>query len=338
MISVTDIAVVGGGPAGTSAAIWAALSGRSVVLVERSAFPRARPGETLHPGVESIFRQLGVLDSVEAACTCRFAGIVVNWGGQREATAFGRSGTGEWLGYQIDRGDLDAILIARARELGVVVLQPCRALDIRFGDGLAAVSTSQGVVIARYVIDASGQANWIGRKLRLDYEIASPPLRARYGYCIPPKTWTDCRPHLSGDVTGWWWSARVSPTRLAWARLNWSGHQRGKPDSLADLLDVGRTLGADVTWKRLFMPAGSHYFVCGDAAAVLDPASSHGVLKAAMSGMMAAYQASAVLVGLSAYEGAARYVRWLESWWKGDVVRLNTLYRQLDSGWNRPPR
>ncbi|MCX4177746.1 MULTISPECIES: NAD(P)/FAD-dependent oxidoreductase [Paraburkholderia] len=253
-------------------------------------------------------------------------------------TSFSPSGTGEWLGYQVDRADLDALLMARARELGVVVLQPSRALDVRFEVGLAAVSTDQGAVTARYVIDASGQASWIGRKLGLDHEIASPPLRVRYGYCTLPETWTDRWPHLSGDTTGWWWSARISPTRLAWARLTWSKSQLAKPDPIADLLDDGPALGADVTWKRLPMPAGHHYFVCGDAAAVLDPTSSHGVLKAVMSGMMAAYQANAVFVGLSPHEGAVRYARWVEAWWEKDVAHLNALYRQLGTEWNLPPR
>ena len=40
--------------------------------------------------------------------------------------------------------------------------------------------------------------------------------------------------------------------------------------------------------------AGSGYFLCGDAAAVMDPAASHGVLNALMSGMLAGYLAAAI--------------------------------------------
>src|SRR4051812_35168753 len=50
-----DLAVVGGGPAGCAAAIWAAKCGLQTVLMEAREFPRKRPGETLHPGVEALF-------------------------------------------------------------------------------------------------------------------------------------------------------------------------------------------------------------------------------------------------------------------------------------------
>ncbi|CAG9226335.1 FAD-dependent oxidoreductase [Paraburkholderia sabiae] len=338
MISATDIVVVGGGPAGTSAAIWGALSGRSVTLIERAEFPRARPGETLHPGITSIFEQLGVVDAVEDACTRRHRGIMVNWGGRSEVSQFGASGLNEWLGYQVGRADLDAILMARARKLGVAILQPCRAVDLWFEKNVAVVSTEQGNIAAGYVIDASGQATWLARRERLQQEIASPPLRARYGYCALPEEWTDSLPRLSGDSTGWWWSAPISSASLAWMRLTWSAYLGDKPDSLADLRDLGPNFGADVTWKRVRTPAGPHFFICGDAAAIVDPCSSHGVLKALMSGMMAAFQINSVYAGLHPYKAAVHYGRWIETWWKKDVAYLSALYRQLDSGWDSRPR
>ncbi|MBA4535538.1 hypothetical protein H1196_23700 [Brevibacillus halotolerans] len=47
-------------------------------------------------------------------------------------------------------------------------------------------------------------------------------------------------------------------------------------------------MGADMTWRVITQLGGpGGYFLIGDAATVLDPASSHGVLKAVMSGMMA---------------------------------------------------
>jgi flavin-dependent dehydrogenase len=55
-----DVIIVGGGPAGTTAAIQCRRAGLAVALIERVKFPRERPGESLHPGIEPLFQQIGV--------------------------------------------------------------------------------------------------------------------------------------------------------------------------------------------------------------------------------------------------------------------------------------
>src|SRR4051794_38865437 len=64
-----------GGPAGASAARVAAGSGCRVVVIERAAFPRHRPGETLHPGLEPLLRQLGAWEAVAATDPVRPHGV-----------------------------------------------------------------------------------------------------------------------------------------------------------------------------------------------------------------------------------------------------------------------
>jgi flavin-dependent dehydrogenase len=62
------------------------------------------------------------------------------------------------------------------------------------------------------------------------------------------------------------------------------------PDTGHPAVGTGaRRRGADVTWRIISPAAGPGFFLVGDAVAVLDPASSHGVLKALMTGMMAAH-------------------------------------------------
>jgi hypothetical protein len=68
------------------------------------------------------------------------------------------------------------------------------------------------------------------------------------------------------------------------------------PEVLRHLTRRGRPRGADVTWRLSDAAAGLGWFIVGDAAAVLDPSCSHGVLKAIMSGMMAGHLAAGVLV------------------------------------------
>jgi hypothetical protein len=82
-------------------------------------------------------------------------------------------------------------------------------------------------------------------------------------------------------------------------------------------------------------PAGPGFFVAGDAAAVLDPASSHGVLKAVMSGMLAARM---ITEAPSFDDAVARsYSDWVHLQFDHDVAGLLALYDRLPKppGWVR---
>jgi len=109
-----DVVVVGGGPAGSAAAIACAARGLSVVLCERERPGRERPGETLHPGIEPLFEQLGIADRLAQVVGARHAGIWIEWGGPRRFEAFGGDASGQWSGFQVWRADFDALLLARA--------------------------------------------------------------------------------------------------------------------------------------------------------------------------------------------------------------------------------
>src|SRR5262245_42090199 len=74
-----DLLVLGGGPAGSAAAIMAARAGLRVVVFERSIFPRHRPGETLHPGVAPLLERIGALHSILSANYVRHPGTWVKW-------------------------------------------------------------------------------------------------------------------------------------------------------------------------------------------------------------------------------------------------------------------
>jgi hypothetical protein len=139
-----DVLVVGGGPAGSAAAIVARELGLSVRLLERQPFPRHRPGETLHPGVGSVLARLGVAERVDAASGLRHEAQRVAWGRGPELVPFGSDAGGRWRGYQVAREDLDAILLDRARELGAEVVQPAAAAEPLIEDGRVAGAVPGG--------------------------------------------------------------------------------------------------------------------------------------------------------------------------------------------------
>ena len=90
--------------------------------------------------------------------------------------------------------------------------------------------------------------------------------------------------------------------------------------------------GVDVTWRRVVQPAGSGYFIVGDAAAVLDPASSHGVLKGIMSGMQAAHAIIRITKDHFPSEIASKnYNEWITEWFLYDIHKLEKFYSQHPS-------
>ncbi len=351
------VVIIGGGPAGTSAAITCAAAGMPVTLLERSDFPRDAPGESLHPGVEALFERLGVADAVRAAGFVRYPGITSEWDGTARFMPFGEDAGGPWRGFQAWRAELDALLLARARALGVEVLQPRRALHPLYGERgeVTGVETDAGALRCRVLIDAAGGGHWLARHLGVAREEASPRLVATYGYvkeeaaeapgqvapegaagAASPQGEPGDVPRIIADDAGWTWTARVRPGVRGWTRLGFTGRPAPagwRPPEVEGFAPLGRNRGADVTWRRVVAPAGPGYLMVGDAAAVLDPASSHGVLKGLMSGMMAGHLLARVDAGALPWEAAcASYTEWVRGWFTHDVAHLTERYRRFP-GW-----
>jgi len=193
--------------------------------------------------------------------------------------------------------------------------------------------TSDGPLVARWVIDASGGAHWLARRLGIPLQFASPRLIARYGYVTGNCPERDDAPEIVADETGWSWSARIAPGLYHWTRLSLAEHDPLRdrpPPAFAGLLPVGRTRGANVTWRIVSRPAGPGYVCVGDAAAVLDPASSHGVLKGLMSGMMAGHVIAKAESGTASMTAATEaYSAWLREWFQADARELRRMYQDL---------
>jgi flavin-dependent dehydrogenase len=225
-------------------------------------------------------------------------------------------------------------MLDRARALRVHILQPCRALrPLLDGGRVVGVATTDGPLHAPVVIDAAGGGHWLARKLQTTIQKYSPRLIMRYGYASGELPARDAAPEITADPAGWTWTARVLPRLYHWTRLSL---RPGKspadwlPLELRGLEREGKARGADVTWRLVTRPAGPGYYLVGDAAAVLDPASSHGVLRAIISGMMAGHLISQSLKGACSEQRAAlKYHRWLVDWFHTDVHTLKQMYGSL---------
>jgi flavin-dependent dehydrogenase len=326
------VVIIGGGPSGAAAALTLLDAQVPVTIVECQPFPRYRPGETLHPGIEPLLDTLGVADHLREAVSVRQTGVWSGWGGAVQFVPYGADLNGPWRGYQVIRADFDRRLLESARSRGATVLSgKMSGVLFNTSDAVAGVMTSEGPVPATYVIDCSGGAHTLARQLHIPILRYSPQLVARFGYATG--RFDDPTPSICADQDGWTWIAEVEPHRFQWTRVT-EMHKRPDrtwiPQCLQGL-EAEPARSADVTWRMAKTVAGPGYFLAGDAAAVLDPSSSHGVLRAIMSGMMAAH-----LVARHLRDGAevqvctATYQDWLANWFQYDVEEMSRAYRAAD--------
>jgi flavin-dependent dehydrogenase len=326
-----DVAVVGAGPAGCAAAISCRKAGLRVVIIEGQPFPRFRPGETLHPGAEVLLDQLGVGAAVRKRTPIRFPGIWIGSENRRTFSAFGYDAQGTWLGFQVERAALDFILSQQALSLGAVLLQPCYVTAVKRQTTQWVINTRSGQVRASLIVDATGSARSIANCLGLKTIAHSTRMIAQYGYgCGRAAQNFDC-PSFTASKNGWLWIAKVEPKKYQWIRTSWdpnSDTDLRLPTGVLHLEGILRTHGADVTWRLLDKPATSGYFAVGDAAAVLDPSSSSGVIRALATGIMAAHLAQCVIQQRNHLSAVtASYNRWLRNWFLRDVRGLRAAYR-----------
>lgn len=330
-----DLIILGAGPAGTSAAITAADAGLNVTIIESLRFPRHRPGETLHPGIEPLLIQLGVQKEILEANFTRHEGHWVDWGKERRFVPFGQDENDRWRGFQFWRAEFDEILLERAKKLGVVVLQPCRAQRPRIEKrSVVGIETAEGFLSAKFLIDAAGGQHWLAKRLNIGIDFFTPKLIIRYAYRKGDHSNIDSSPSLKADEKSWRWTAKIRNDLLHCSRLYFDSEsfesnvfENHKTGRLKDIYNRG----ADVSWRILQTPAGKGFFAIGDAASVLDPISSHGVLKAVMSGIMTSHLITQCLQKkLPAEQIVAIYNQWIKGWFKEDAKKLCEFYGKLD--------
>lgn len=176
MTHLFDVLVIGGGPAGATTAGLLADQGHDVVLLEREKFPRYHIGESLAPGVNPVIERLGLTERMEGLTFQHKHGISMLWGAERDMwTVYFSEGTPYEYTWQVKRAEFDNLLLTRARELGVMVVEEAAVSELVLdADGRAAgakyrrgESSETETIAARYVIDATGQGKLIARKEKL---------------------------------------------------------------------------------------------------------------------------------------------------------------------------
>jgi flavin-dependent dehydrogenase len=186
-----DIAVIGGGPAGSTVASYLAKAGLSVGVFESEMFPRPHVGESLVPATTPVLVEIGVMDKIDAANFPKkygaawtsaesrdiphngFSGLDHDWCAEVMFVERDQPGVDRDYTFHVDRGMFDLILLKHAAELGAKVITGARVLhvDLDSDPDTATLACRVGPkevdFTARMVVDASGRGTMLGRQLKL---------------------------------------------------------------------------------------------------------------------------------------------------------------------------
>lgn len=318
-----DVAVIGGGPAGSTAATMLARKGLRVVLFERERFPREHVGESLLPASMPLFEDLGVLPALEEAGFLHKWGAVMVWGKSDEPWAwyFRETNRLHPYSFQVWRPQFDQILLDNSERHGVEVRQACRVLEVLFDERGAATGVrytassnevgGEGVLRCRFVVDASGQTGLLSRSLGLRRPDDYFRNLAVYGYFsgaepVPPPDNTNI--FIESYPEGWCWTIPlhtgltsvgiVVDSRTAPAEIQQRGieqffrQQLAQASHTSDRLQRATLVSGPIVvrdWSYVSDEvAGNGYVLAGDAACFVDPLFSSGVHLALTSGTLAA--------------------------------------------------
>jgi flavin-dependent dehydrogenase len=311
-----DIVVVGGGPAGCTAATLLARKGWSVTLLEKDRYPRFHIGESLLPMNLPILQRLGVLDDV--------AGIGVRKAGADfpapteegyNVFRFNRALDPTWdHAYQVRRDDFDSILFGNASASGVATFQGHRVTSFSVDTDAVMVEGRSDTgtpfrCVARYLVDATGRDTLIGSQLRLKRKSRHHQSAALFAHFRG----VERRPgNDEGNISiyrfeqGWAWLIPLRDGVTSVGAVCWPDYLKQRRDEPREFLlqtlrsnpDLGQRLeNAEIignlhatgnysyTCTRM---SGHRWVMAGDSYAFVDPIFSTGVYLAMHSAEIAA--------------------------------------------------
>lgn len=309
-----DVLVIGGGPAGSTAAALLGERGYRVTLLEKAHHPRFHIGESLLPANLPLLDRLGVADAVKAIGMEKWgAEFVSPWHGHKQPFEFAEAMDKSMpMAYQVRRSEFDEILIRNARSKNARVVEGCQVLDVSFlsGDEGALVQarhddSSIETVRTRFVIDASGRDTFLGNRLKAKQRNTrhnSAAIYAHFTGAVRNQGRTEGNITLYWFEHGWFWFIPLSDGATSVGAVVWPYYLKTrKTKSLEEFFRGTIALCAPLHTRlqnaQLISPVeatgnysyvcdrthGGNYLLLGDAYTFIDPVFSSGVMMAMQS-------------------------------------------------------
>src|ERR1700758_5364406 len=149
-----DVAIIGGGPAGSAAGTILAKANRRVVIFEKEKFPRFSVGESTLPAILNTLERMGVREKIDQG------GFLIKYGGEiisacgKSVRFYFRNGfrAKRPTAYQVLRSEFDRILLDHAAESGCDVRQQTPVDSFALDDEGVTLSSTDAhqVVRAKY--------------------------------------------------------------------------------------------------------------------------------------------------------------------------------------------
>lgn len=312
-VDAVDVAIIGGGPAGSAAARILAECGYRVLIATKPDDPARGRAESLPPSTRKLLREIGVLDAVDRAGFYRTTGNTV-WWGQRQGQVERFDGSTEALGYQVFRPDLDRLLRAHAQAAGACLITDAIVTGVDFDRDSVRIEYQRNggrheSTTCRFALDCSGRAGVIARRQGLRRQQRGYRNQALVGVWKRPDGWD--LPDQTHTIVqtyedGWGWSIPLSSAvRHVGVIVDGAttGVARGptfestyraevaKADELNRLTAGGTLVGVWACDASVYSSqgyTGENFLLVGDAAAFIEPLSSFGVKKALASAWVGA--------------------------------------------------
>jgi flavin-dependent dehydrogenase len=361
-VAMYDVAIIGGGPAGSTAAALLARAGRRVIVFEREKFPRFHIGESLLPFSMKAFTRLGLHEKfLRAGFMKKFGGEIVGACSESGTKFYFKDGYRSQTdhAYQVTRGDFDKVLLDHAAECGAEVHEETSVDQVEFSNDEVELGIkcngSFHSIRARYVIDASGRTSVLGRKFKIKktYDhLQKLSIFAHYDGVWRAAGIDGTLTVLIRAIDRWFWLIPLTAERTSvGVVLDAEAFRNSKlraEDFLEQALSEQPIIAKRMTDARrvsqVYVEAdfsyrsarlhGDRWLLAGDAAGFIDPIFSSGVFLAVFSSELCADILNEVLDHprkarrlFAGYERAVNramdiYLRFVKAWYTKEFIEV----------------